>query len=181
MILSLYDFAKKWSEKGSVWIYSDPHFDDTDCRYMDPGWPSPEEQVAGLRKYCHKNDTLVILGDIGEPSYLRGIKSYKVLIAGNHDVGLEKYKPYFNEMYKGPVFISEKIVLSHEPIFLPFAFNIHGHEHYGEKHDDLHLNVAANVIGYEPINLGHLIKSGVLHDIPSIHRIAIERQKEEKK
>ena len=180
MIPSLYHFAKKWSEKGSVWIYSDPHFDDSDCQYMDPNWPSPKEQIQRLKKYCHKNDTLVILGDIGNPEYLKEIRSYKVLIAGNHDAGLKNYEKYFNELYKGPLFIHPQIILSHEPVFLPFAFNIHGHEHNGEKHDDCHLNVAANVIGYKPVNLGDLIRKGIVKNIPSIHRLAIEKQKTEK-
>ena len=176
MIKSLYPFAKSWSEKGSVWIFSDPHFGDKDCSLMDPEWPGPEEQIQILKKHCHKNDTLVILGDIGDPEYLKDIRSYKVLIKGNHDAGLSKYEKYFDEMYDGPLFISKKIVLSHEPVFLPFAFNIHGHEHYGEFHDSQHFNVAANVIGYRPASLEELIKSGVLKDIPTIHRMAIDRQ-----
>ena len=176
MIKSLYPFAKTWSEKGSVWIFSDPHFGDKDCSLMDPEWPAPEEQIQILKKHCHKNDTLVILGDIGDPEYLKDIRSYKVLIKGNHDAGLSKYEKYFDEMYDGPLFISKKIILSHEPVFLPFAFNIHGHEHYGEFHDSQHFNVAANVIGYRPASLEELIKSGVLKDIPTIHRMAIDRQ-----
>lgn len=176
MIKSLYPFAKTWSEKGSVWIFSDPHFGDKDCSLMDPEWPAPEEQIQILKKHCHKNDTLVILGDIGDSEYLKDIRSYKVLIKGNHDAGLSTYEEYFDEMYDGPLFISKKIVLSHEPVFLPFAFNIHGHEHYGEFHDSQHFNVAANVIGYHPVSLEELIKSGVLKDIPTIHRMAIDRQ-----
>jgi len=176
MISSLYPFARKWSEKGSVWIYSDPHFGDADCTMMDPNWPFPHEQVKNLKTCCHQNDTLVILGDIGDPEYLKEIKSYKVLIKGNHDVGLSKYENYFDELYDGPLFISKKIVLSHEPIFLPFIYNIHGHEHGGEEHDDQHLNVTANVVGYKPVNLGEVIKSGVLKDVPTIHRITIDRQ-----
>ena len=30
--------------------------------------------------------------------------------------------------------------------------------------------------GYTPINLGKIIKEGVLADVPSIHRITIDRQ-----
>ncbi len=32
MIKSLYDCFQHWSEKGSVYIMSDPHFEDIDCK-----------------------------------------------------------------------------------------------------------------------------------------------------
>lgn len=41
-----------------------------------------------------------------------------------------------------------------------------------------HINLAANVCGYTPINFGKIIKDGVLADIPSIHRMTIDRQVE---
>ena len=46
-----------------------------------------------------------------------------------------------------------------------------------------HLNLAANVCGYTPVNLGKLIKDGILSDIDSIHRITIDHavEKKEKK
>ena len=37
-----------------------------------------------------------------------------------------------------------------------------------------HINLAANVCGYTPLNLGKIIKDGILSDIPSIHRITID-------
>ena len=50
MILTLYEPFRHWSETGSVYILSDPHFGDSDCKLMDPGWIEPEEQVARLRR-----------------------------------------------------------------------------------------------------------------------------------
>lgn len=45
-----------------------------------------------------------------------------------------------------------------------------------------HINLAANVCEYTPINLGEIIKKGILSDIASIHRLtidhAVERRKE---
>lgn len=40
--------------------------------------------------------------------------------------------------------------------------------------------IAANVCGYTPVNLGKLIKGGILSDIESIHRKTIDRQIEKK-
>lgn len=94
----------------------------------------------------------------------------------------------FNEIYTGPVWISQKIVLSHEPLSIclditnqPIAFNIHGHDHSGECYnDDYHLNICQNVFGYEPLNLKEFIKEGLLNQIPSIHRATIDYQTEKK-
>ena len=44
-----------------------------------------------------------------------------------------------------------------------------------------HINLAANVCGYTPINLGKIIKEGVLADVPDIHRMTIDRRLEREK
>lgn len=180
MIPTLYDKFKHWSQNGTVYIISDTHFDDDDCSLMDKNWISPEEQVKIINKNVSKKDTLILLGDIGNIKYIRQIKSeYKVLIKGNHDTGSSLYKDYFNEVYEGPLFIAEKILLSHEPIYgLDFCFNIHGHDHNpGHTGDETHLNVAANNCNYTPINLGRFIKEGHLKPIKSLHRKTIEQAK----
>ena len=185
MIPSLYPpFIFNWSAKGSVWILSDLHLGDPDCKLMDPDWIPPEEQIAIINSKVHKNDTFVCLGDVGDPQYLSGIKSKnRVLILGNHDK-IADYRGRFEEIYKGPLFISDKILLSHEPISgLPWCLNIHGHDHNGaERYDDgCHfLNLAANVCNYTPISLGELIKRGGLSGIKSIHRLTIDAAKEKK-
>ena len=87
-----------------------------------------------------------------------------------------------DEIYTGPLFIAEKILLSHEPVYgLTWCLNIHGHDHNNMepyKEGCKHINLAANVCGYTPINLGKIIKEGVLADVPSIHRMTIDRQVE---
>lgn len=233
MLPQLYENFQHWSDGGSVWIYSDPHFADEDCLKIDPNWPSPEEQIAKINAKVHKNDTLIILGDIGDISYIPKLKAnYKVLIAGNHDLGLSNYKkkkiqrvydvedyersgsklraelrkefptadihisksyefhsPFvrynvtiddrmFDEVYGGPLFIGEKILLSHEPIDLPFALNIHGHTHatvgYG-FHKINQFNACSNSVCFEPQNLGEIIKAGYLKRIETIHRLTIDK------
>lgn len=44
-----------------------------------------------------------------------------------------------------------------------------------------HINLAANVCGYTPVNLGKLIKEGVLSDISNIHRMTIDNATMRKK
>lgn len=184
MILTLYKPFQHWSEEGSVYILSDLHFDDSDCKLMDPGWISPEEQLAIINSVVAKGDTFVCLGDVGDPKYISMIKARKkVLLLGNHDAkGV--YKDLFDEVYTGPLFIADRILLSHEPVYgLSWCLNIHGHDHNNMeayREDCKHINLAANVCGYTPVNLGKLIKDGILADIESIHRKTIERQIERK-
>lgn len=181
MIPTLYEPFKKWSEGGSVWLVSDTHFDDADREYMGYNI-SEREQIEILKKRCHKNDTLICLGDVGNVEYFKELKCYKVLVMGNHDEAPSKFQEQFNEVYAGPIWIAEKLVLSHEPLCLesgitrnPIAFNIHGHDHSGEYYnDDYHLNICQNVFGYEPLNLKNFIKDGHLKRIKSIHREIID-------
>lgn len=185
MIKTLYPIFQKWSEKGSVWIISDTHFEDDDCLFMDPNWLTPEEHIKKLSLYIGKNDTVIHLGDVGNPEWMKKIKGYKVLIMGNHDQSSEKFKDYFNEIYSGPLMIAEKIILSHEPVTLcagitgqPIAFNIHGHDHSGEYYnDDYHINCASNIVNYYPTNLYSIIKSGLISNknIKSLHRQIIDK------
>ena len=250
MLPQLYKTFQDWSAKGSVWVYSDPHFGDSDCKIMDPNWITPEEQVKKINDKVKKDDTLILLGDIGNLEYIKRIKAgYKILISGNHDVGLtnykktitheikeifaecvdeEKYKidvaierksfhkylyekyPYakiniqeryefhspfhffdatiddnlFDEVYGGPLFISDKILLSHEPIDIPFGLNIHGHVHDGLgglSKDNSKYNVCSNCINYEPQNLSEIIKSGCLKNRDTIHRLTIDKATKKKK
>ncbi|MBO6241916.1 MAG: hypothetical protein J6O61_13920 [Butyrivibrio sp.] len=178
MISTLYEPFRHWSEKGSVYILSDMHFDDDDCKFMDPGWITPREQIDIINKTIMKNDTFVCLGDVGRPEYIKELKvRKKILLLGNHDRRGE-YTDCFDEIYAGPLFIAEKILLSHEPVYgLSWCLNIHGHDHNNiEAYKDgcKHLNLAANVCDYTPVNLGKLIKDGILSDIDSIHRVTID-------
>ncbi|MCR5421989.1 MAG: metallophosphoesterase family protein [Lachnospiraceae bacterium] len=164
MIGSLYDKFVDYSMGGSVWIISDTHFDDKDCLYMDENWPTPEKYIKTLYSFVHnKYDTLLHLGDVGNPKYLESIPARKILILGNHDKGKNYYKEWFDEVYDGPIFIGKKILLSHEPIYgLPFCINIHGHNHNSPETDIFHKNCAANIMNYKPMNLGKEIKKGLL-------------------
>lgn len=183
MISTLYEPFQHWSETGSVYILSDLHFGDADCKLMSPDWVAPEEQVARINAKVMKNDTFVCLGDVGKADYVHQIRARKkILLLGNHDKKKD-YAGLFDEIYTGPLFISDKILLSHEPVYgLPWCLNIHGHDHSNiEDYKDgcKHLNLAANVCGYTPVNLGKLIKGGILSDIPNIHRMTIDARKEE--
>ena len=183
MIQSLYEPFKKWSENGAVYIISDTHFGDPDCQIMNPNWPDPECAVRVINSVVTKNDTLVILGDVGDEHFVSSINAgYKVLVCGNHDKGASRYmNGLFDEVYTGPLVIGEKLLLSHEPIYLPFVTNIHGHVHgapmrYKNVFGCNCLNLASDVCGFKPINLWVEIKNGLLSDTQSIHRLTIDKR-----
>lgn len=181
MIAGLYPIFEHWHSKGTVWIISDPHFADTEQQNLEPNRPTDEELVKKINSKVGKCDTLIILGDCGDPSFVKLLKGYKILVAGNHDQGLEKYREVFNEVYGGPVFIGEKLLLSHEPIDLPYAANLHGHDHSGWNKGGNKFNCCANIINYEPINFNQWMKQGHLARIESIHRVTINKATERKR
>ena len=80
----------------------------------------------------------------------------------------------FDEVYEGPLMIAEKLILSHEPIDVPWAYNLHGHDHQGHKRKN-HTNVCVDVTGYQPINMNQWMKSGAMAHVETIHRDTIDK------
>ena len=79
----------------------------------------------------------------------------------------------FDEVYEGALIVGEKLILSHEPVDIPWLYNVHGHDHAGKKRKG-HFNVCSDVIGYEPINLTQKLKNGLMSSIVTIHRETID-------
>lgn len=227
MLAGIYDSFQHWGEKHqTVWIYSDPHFNDDELAGGIKGRPSAEEQVKRINAKCGRRDCLIILGDVGDIEYMRQLRAeYKVLIMGNHDAGSTNYKrqvihkvydqdeytkeqvieemkalypgwklsiheayefhsPFkrwnvyadnmlFDEVYEGALIVGEKLILTHEPVEIPWLFNIHGHDHAGHKRAN-HLNVCSDIIGWEPVNFTQFLKSGFASKIQTIHRETID-------
>lgn len=53
MIPTLYEPFRHWSE-GAIYILSDLHFDAFDCKFMDPLWITPQEQLAIINRIVMK-------------------------------------------------------------------------------------------------------------------------------
>lgn len=85
----------------------------------------------------------------------------------------------FDEVYEGALIVGEKLILSHEPINIPWLFNIHGHDHAGHKRN-MHLNVCSDVVEYKPVNLNQFLKSGPTSKVQTIHRETIDKATERK-
>ncbi len=91
MITSLYDCFQHWANN-TVWIYSDPHFGDSELASGISNRPNDEEQIKMINSCVGRNDTFICLGDVGDIEYIKKIRGYKILICGNHDIGHTKYK-----------------------------------------------------------------------------------------
>ena len=228
MIESLYKPFQKWSEKGTIWIFSDPHFEDEDLVNVYDDRPSADELVRRINSKVGKCDTLICLGDVGALSYVPFLRGYKVLVMGNHDSGASNYQRHifkqkfdkglfqkhealdemkrlypncaysiidsydsldnspcwevsadnqlFDEVYEGPVMISSKLMLSHEPIGCgTWALNVHGHIHARtHKNGGYHYNVCVDCHDYLPLNLNQFLKSGAFSYVVPIHRQTID-------
>lgn len=224
----IYDAFQHWGEKHqTVWIYSDPHFNDDDLAAGVKNRPSAEEQVKRINAKCGRRDALIILGDVGDIECVRKLRAeYKILVMGNHDAGATNYKrqvvhkiydqdvytkeqvmdemrmyfpgwkisieeswefhsPFkrwnayadnmlFDEVYEGALIVGEKLILTHEPVDIPWLYNIHGHDHAGHARVN-HLNVCSDVIGWEPVNFTSFLKSGFASKIQTIHRGTIDK------
>ena len=180
----IYDmFNKAWKDYQTIYIISDTHFGDDDLKKALPNRPSDDELVKLINSKVGKKDLLIHLGDVGDLEYMKKIRGHKILIAGNHEPGLEKYKEIFDMVFSGPVMLGEKLLLSHEPVpNVDWCMNLHGHVHDRKaKTDKYHLNVCADVIGYTPINFNQFLKSGATSKVKSLHRTVIDKASERKK
>ncbi len=87
-----------------------------------------------------KGDTFYFLGDFGDISFLPSATfpliasgAKLIFIAGNHDrfEDKDKFEAYFDEVYWHPIYLSERLIVSHFPqaIWPSGVVNIHGHNH----------------------------------------------------
>lgn len=226
-IQGLYKIFDHWHSEGTLFIFSDPHFGDSDLEMGIYNRPSAAEITQRINAKCGRKDTLICLGDVGDVEYVKLLRAKrKILICGNHDAGrtnyerqvitrkfpkelfqkeealLEMQRVYpgcsyiiseeydlendnyvwavkadnglFDEVYEGPLMIAGKLILSHEPVDMPWAYNIHGHDHQGHKRKN-HTNVCVDVTGYQPINMNQWMKSGAMAHIETIHRDTIDK------
>lgn len=105
--------------------------------------------------------TLYNLGDFGSTDFLwtidilrnAGIKC--IFIYGNHDSAsdLEKFQDYFDEVYQYPIFLSNKLVISHYPVAVyDDTLCIHGHLHGSILDSNNYITCSINDINYNPIS-----------------------------
>lgn len=107
----------------------------------------------------HKGDTFYFLGDFGDISYLPAamlhfkMKEVKtIFIAGNHDKVADKelFEKYFDEVYWHPLYLSERIILSHFPANIwEGQVNCHGHTHGAIIDNNGYISCSINDTNYK--------------------------------
>ena len=117
-----------------------------------------------IQNLCHKlkpGDEVWNLGDFGSLTKLyttdwikaTGAKTY--FLYGNHDrkSDLPQFEHYFDQVFLYPVYLSQKLVVSHYPVgVFPDTINIHGHLHGAELSPLNYINASIHVINYQPIS-----------------------------
>lgn len=106
--------------------------------------------------------TLYYLGDFGNIEYLwlfnilRLAYGHKVVfLYGNHDKqeDYDTIAAHVDEIYKYPIYLSDKLVISHEPVAVwPSQINVHGHLHGAVLNSNNYLNASLHVSGYKPVS-----------------------------
>lgn len=139
-----------------------------------------EYLVQMIQKLCeqlNEKDEVWNLGDFGSLDFLfisnlireTGAKSY--FVYGNHDrqKDLAKFEKYFDKVYFYPVFLSQKLVVSHFPVAVyPDTINIHGHTHGADLKSINHVCASIHIINYKPITQRDLDK--IYQKMPKFNR-----------
>lgn len=113
-----------------------------------------------IGKKLKPGDEFWHLGDFGDISYLR-VMNYIAqpyvkthFVFGNHDKleNLIDFKTWFDEVHQYPVYLSHKLVFSHEPVGVwESAINVHGHLHGSILNVPNYINASVHVTGYKPV------------------------------
>ena len=116
----------------------------------------------------HPDCGLWILGDFGDTDYLYWIDEMRAygcevyFLYGNHDSAsdFDKFKEHFNEVYRYPTYITNRVLLSHEPQYpMPVGeLNIMGHLHSATLNSPQHICVSINTINYSPMSYKSVAK-----------------------
>lgn len=117
-----------------------------------------------IQELCNKlqpGDEVWNLGDFGSLTKLyttdwikaTGAKAY--FLYGNHDrhSDISQFEHYFDQVFLYPVFLSQRLVISHYPVAVfPDTINIHGHLHGAKLYPNNYVNASIHVANYHPIS-----------------------------
>ena len=111
-IAGLYKAFDHWHNEGTLWIISDTHFGDADIHRGFLDRPADNELVKRINSYVGRKDTLIMLGDVGDISYVKQLRAkYKILIMGNHDCGRTNYeRQVITQLFSKDLYTKEQVL-----------------------------------------------------------------------
>lgn len=118
------------------------------------------QMFIDLSKKLKPGDEFWHLGDFGDLKWLYLIEYLQQVqpqiktcfILGNHDkhMDIHAFIHYFDEVYKYPVYVTNKLVFSHEPVAAwDSVINVHGHLHGSIIDKPNYINASVHVTGYK--------------------------------
>ncbi len=172
---------------GRTWLYSDPHFyqtnivkftntDGSPLRPRDDSDKMSEDMIEWYNETVDDRDRVYILGDVAFTrralnASVPRLKGRKVLVKGNHDVDkLSFYAEYFDDVRS--YVVKKGFIMSHIPIHPGsmgrWGLNIHGHLHGnhvmieergapGPQRDVRYRNVCVEQTNFRPILLDKIL------------------------
>ena len=132
------------------------------------------EKFAQWATKLKPEDEFWVLGDWGDTEYLLLMDMFECktyFVYGNHDLqaDIKKFKLYFDEVYEYPVYLSNKLVVSHIPVAVfEDQINIHGHLHGAVLDSNNYICCSLHVANYTPINDNNI--NGRFGQIPKYNR-----------
>lgn len=159
----------------SIYLIADLHFDDEKImNYENRPFGTVSEMnekiINNWNNVVSEDDTVYLLGDIGNEQYISRLNGIKYLVKGNHDTFDNNYyrEHGFKEVYDLPVILEEFWILSHEPMYvntnMPYA-NVFGHVHGNPNYNACSSHgccVSVERINYTPVSL-ESIKNRILN------------------
>lgn len=132
------------------------------------------DKLAEWANKFKESDEFWVLGDWGNVDLLYLMYQFRcktVFVYGNHDSvsDLEKFQDAFDEVYLYPVYISNRVVVSHIPqAVYPDQVNVHGHLHGMKIDDKRYITCSVNDINYKPVT--DTLVNGTLGQLPKYQR-----------
>lgn len=119
-----------------------------------------DQVFFNIASKAKNGDEFWFLGDWGDLPHLWIINMLNEahlethMILGNHDAAADipEFEKYFMEVHQYPVFLSHKLVLSHEPVAVwDSVVNVHGHLHGSILNKPNYINASIHVANYKPV------------------------------
>ena len=158
-IAGLYKTFDHWHAEGTLWIISDTHFGDADIRRGFPDRPADDELVKRINSYVGRKDTLIMLGDTGDLSYVKKLRAkYKILIMGNHDCGRTNYeRQIITQMFSTELYTKEQALDLMKTMYPNCRYSIKADENIITADDFMFWEATADNMLFDEVYEGALI------------------------